>query len=271
METLSLKVKELTKNRNEFKTKENLTVLYSCIDLTNLNSYAKTEDIKNLCNKALFSAFEGKQTKQVATICVYPTYINLCKVFLEGSEVVIASVAGGFPHAQAYPEVKYLETELAIKHGAAEIEMVIRLSSFLSGDESLVFDEIKMIKQACGGHLLKVILEADLLKEKGLIAEASAMSLEAGADFIVTSSGKDGSYASPEAVYIMCNTIKKRHEKTGLKAGLKASGGVVSTSDALGYYAIVREVLGKEWLTPKLFRLGANNLAVNLLNDIARG
>jgi deoxyribose-phosphate aldolase len=268
MKTLTPTIQEITKGKTDYRTKDNLKLLYSCIDLTNLNSFAKKEDIESLCQKALVTNFKGENINQVAAVCIYPTYVSLCKQLLEASKVDIATVTGVFPHSQSYPEVKYLETELAIKHGATEIDIVINLSSFLNGDESLVFDEIKMIKQVCGNHHLKVILETDLLKEKALIEEASMMSLEAGADFIKTSTGKDGSVASLEAAYIMCNAIKTHHAKTGFKAGLKPAGGIATSEEALDYYMVVKSVLGDEWLSNKLFRLGASRLAGNLLNDI---
>lgn len=270
MKTLTPTIQEIIKDKSENKTKENLKLLYSCIDLTNLNSFATKEDIEGLCQKALVTKHENEEINKVAAVCIYPTYVALCKQLLEDSKVNIATVTGVFPHAQSYPEVKYLETELAIKHGATEIDIVINLSSFLNGDESLVFDEIKTIKQVCGDHHLKVILETDLLKDKALIEEASMMSLEAGADFIKTSTGKDGSVASLEAVYIMCNAIKTHHAKTGFKAGLKPAGGIATSDEAIEYYTVVKSVLGKDWLNNNLFRLGASRLAGNLLNDIVK-
>lgn len=268
MKTLTSTVQELIKSKEEHRNENTLKLLYSCIDLTNLNSFARKEDIKGLCSKALLRKYEGKEIHPVAAVCIYPVYVSLCKQLLEDSGVDIATVTGVFPHAQSYPEVKYLETELAIKHGATEIDIVINISSLLNGDESLVFDEIKTIKQVCGEHHLKVILETDLLKDKALIDVASVMSLEAGADFIKTSTGKDGSVASLEAAYIMCNAIKKHYDKTGFMAGLKPAGGIVSSDDALEYYTVVYNVLGSSWLNNKLFRLGASRLAGNLLNDI---
>ena len=270
MKHLTSTINEIIKDKGSFHNEEVLSFLYSCIDLTNLNSFAKTEDISALCEKALKTDFEGKRIPNVAAVCIYPTYVSLCKQLLEGSEINIATVTACFPHSQTYPEVKYLETELAIKHGATEIDIVINLSAFLNGDESLVFDEIKTIKQFCGKHHLKVILETDILKEEALIKEASLMSLEAGADFIKTSTGKEGSVASLEAAYIMCNAIKEHKERTGFKAGLKPAGGISTSDDALKYYAVVKNVLGNEWLSSECFRIGASRLAGNLLHDIAK-
>lgn len=254
-------------NRPE-KSKSNLSMLYSTIDLTNLNAFAQTADINALCQKALQNTHEGIEIPNVAAVCIYPVYVALCKELLQEKEIEIATVTAAFPHAQTYSEVKYLETEMAIKHGATEIDIVINISALLNKQETVVFDEIKTIKQICGNKHLKVILETDLLKEASLIEKASVISLEAGADFIKTSTGKDGSIASIEAAYIMCNEIKKHAEKTGFKAGLKPAGGIATTDDALNYMAIVNEVLGANWLNNKLFRLGASRLAGNLLSDI---
>lgn len=269
METLKSEVQEIIKDVSNFKTEETIKLLYSCIDLTNLDSFAKKKDISSLCEKALLTAYNGKHINRVAAVCIYPTYVSLCKELLEGSQVEIAAVTGVFPHAQSYPEVKYLETELAIKHGASEIDIVINLSSFLNGDESLVFDEIKTIKQICGEQYLKVILETDLLKEKRLIEAASKMSLEAGADFIKTSTGKEGSVASLEAAYIICNSIKTHFIKTGLKAGFKTAGGITTTDDALTYYVLLKHILGEPWLNNKLFRIGTSGLTENLLHNLS--
>lgn len=263
-------VEEIIKNQDRDTSAETLKLLYSCIDLTNLNSFAKKEDITDLCTRAKSVTYKGKDIPTVAAVCIYPTYVSLCKELLEDSGINIATVTACFPHAQSYPEVKYLETEMAIAHGATEIDIVLNISSFLNGDESLVFDEIKTMKQLCGAHHLKVILETDLLKDAALIKEASLMSMEAGADFIKTSTGKDGSIASLEAVYIMCNAIKDHEAKTGAKIGLKPAGGIATPEDALNYSSVVKNILGDAWLSPKLFRIGASRLAVNLLEEIVK-
>jgi deoxyribose-phosphate aldolase len=268
MEEISVLCSDIISYQRPKRSPEHLKLLYSIIDLTNLNSFATTADIESLCSKALLNNYEGVAVPRVAAVCVYPFYAHLSSEKLEGTGVHIATVTGVFPHAQSFPEVKYLETEMALKHGANEIDIVINLSALLNHNESLVFDEIKTIKQICGENHLKVILETGLLKERTLIEQASDMALEAGADFIKTSTGKDGSIASIEAAYIMCKAIQSYFNKTGFKAGLKPAGGISTTNDALNFMAIVNEVLGSEWLTPEFFRLGASRLAANLLNDI---
>lgn len=268
----------MTRIENQIKTlksaiEENFTLInlkniYNCIDLTNLNSYAKSSDIQQLCDKAVCTQYNNTAIETVAAVCVYPSYISLCKKLIGEKPVKVATVTACFPHAQSFPEVKYLETEMAIQHGADEIDIVLNLASFLNGFASESFDEIKTIKQICGNQHLKVILETSFLKEENLIREASDMALEAGADFIKTSTGKDGSEASPEAAYIMCEAILEYHKKTGKKAGLKPAGGISTSEDAVLYYSIVNEVLGDSWITNKTFRIGASRLATNLLNDI---
>jgi deoxyribose-phosphate aldolase len=269
MKNLSALCSDIISYNRPEKNKENLKLLYSTIDLTNLHSTATESDILKLCKNALRSNFQGITIPTVAAVCVYPVYVTQCKEALHNSALNIATVTGVFPHAQSFPEVKYLETEMAINHGATEIDIVIHLSAILNKNESLVFDEIKTIKQICGQHHLKVILETGLLEDNQLIEEASNMALESGADFIKTSTGKDGSTASVEAVYTMCQVIKDYYEKTGRKAGIKPAGGISTSDDALNYMAILNEVLGAEWLSPQLFRLGASRLADNLLHDIA--
>lgn len=269
MNSITTLTKEIIKEKDRFRSAETLKKLYSCLDLTNLNSFARDKDIDDLCTKAKLEKFKGIDIPKVAAVCVYPVYVQRCSKLLNGSGVQIATVSACFPHSQSYPEVKYLETEMAIKHGATEVDIVINVSAFLNGNESLVFDEIKTIKQICGNVHLKVILETDLLKQATLVKDASTMSLEAGADFIKTSTGKEGSVASLEAVYIMCNAIKQHYEKTGFKAGIKPAGGVSTADEALSYYCVLENILGPEWLNNKLFRIGASRLAGNLLEEIA--
>jgi deoxyribose-phosphate aldolase len=269
MNDISVRCSEIISYNRPLKSVENLKLLYSCLDLTNLNSNAQIQDIKNLCSKATNSLYQGIEIPQVAAICIYPLYIPLCKELLQGYNINIACVSAAFPHSQTFSEVKYFETELALKHGATEIDIVLNLSTFLNKDSSKAFDEIKTIKQICGNNHLKVILETDLLKSADLIHEASFMALEAGADFIKTSTGKDGSVASLEAVYMMCEVIESFFQKTNFRAGIKPAGGISTTDDALNYMAVVTEILGSKFVSPSFFRIGASRLADRLLSDIA--
>ena len=179
---------------------------------------------------------------------------------LEADHVNIACVSGGFPSSQTFTEVKVAETAMALHAGADEIDIVIPVGKFLEGDYEGMCDEIDK-------HL-KVILETGALKTASNIKKASILSMYSGADFIKTSTGKENPAATPEAAYVMCNAIKEYHRETGRKIGFKPAGGINTVKDALTYYTIVKEVLGKEWLNNQLFRLGTSRLANLLLSDI---
>lgn len=204
----------------------------------------------------------------VATICVYPCFAKTVSETLEIDGVEIACVSGSFPSSQALIEVKVAETALAIKDGATEIDIVMPVGKFLSGDYEGVADEISELKQVCGENAMKVILETGCLKTASNIKKASIIAMYAGADYIKTSTGKLEPAATPEAAYVMCQAIKEYYEETGIQIGFKPAGGINSVMDALIYYTIVKEVLGEKWLTNKWFRLGTSRLANMLLSEI---
>ncbi|WP_289299043.1 deoxyribose-phosphate aldolase [Xylanibacter caecicola] len=204
----------------------------------------------------------------VATICVYPCFAKTVSETLEIDGVEIACVSGSFPSSQALIEVKVAETALAIKDGATEIDIVMPVGKFLSGDYEGVADEISELKQVCGENAMKVILETGCLKTASNIKKASIIAMYAGADYIKTSTGKLEPAATPEAAYVMCQAIKEYYEETGIQIGFKPAGGINSVMDALIYYTIVKEVLGEKWLTNKCFRLGTSRLANMLLSEI---
>ena len=204
----------------------------------------------------------------VATICVYPCFAKVVSETLEIDGVEIACVSGSFPSSQALIEVKVAETALAIKDGATEIDIVMPVGKFLSGDYEGVADEISELKEVCGEHAMKVILETGCLKTASNIKKASIIAMYAGADYIKTSTGKLEPAATPEAAYVMCQAIKEYYEETGIQIGFKPAGGINSVMDALIYYTIVKEVLGEKWLTNKWFRLGTSRLANMLLSEI---
>lgn len=204
----------------------------------------------------------------VATICVYPCFAKTVSETLEIDGVEIACVSGSFPSSQALIEVKVAETALAIKDGATEIDIVMPVGKFLSGDYEGVADEISELKQVCGDNAMKVILETGCLKTASNIKKASIIAMYAGADYIKTSTGKLEPAATPEAAYVMCQAIKEYYEETGIQIGFKPAGGINSAMDALIYYTIVKEVLGEKWLTNKWFRLGTSRLANMLLSEI---
>ena len=268
-EEIATAIKKITeekvgKNRN----KEAFKTIYSCLDLTSLKCTDNAESILTLTEEV--NNFEEKypDLKNVAAICVYPNFANIVSQSLEAESVEVACVSGGFPSSQTFSEVKIAETALALQEGATEIDIVLSIGKLLSGDYESLCDEIQELKDLCGDRTLKVILETGILRSAENIRKAAILSMYSGADFIKTSTGKEAVGATPEAAYIMCRTIKEYHAKTGRKIGFKAAGGISTIDDALLYYTIVEETLGKEWLDSKLFRIGTSRLAATLLNEI---
>ncbi len=239
----------------------------SLIDLTTLNATDTEEKVRAMTAKVNNFSKTYPRYRNVAAICIYPTMVNAVKTSLKIPAVNIASVAAGFPSSQTYTAVKREECRMAVEQGADEIDIVISLSKFLAGELNEMADEIRQLKEAIGKAHLKVILETGVLSPEQ-IAVASLLSMEAGADFIKTSTGKLEPAATPEAAWVMTQCIKAFYEKTGKKVGFKPAGGIVSSDDALVYYAIVSHVLGSEWLHSSLFRFGASRLANNLLSSM---
>ena len=265
---IALKVSDLIEKKcKENNTKEVLRLLYSCIDLTTLNTEDSVESVWKFVEKV--NNFEGSRPDigNVAAICVFPNFVSAVKEALT-ADVKIASVAGGFPSSQTFPEIKVAEVSLAVADGADEIDIVINAGAFFDDELEAFCSEISELKDACRESALKVILETGLLKTAFNIKKATVLSIYSGADFIKTSTGKVYPGASPEAVYVICETIKEYYALHKKKIGVKVSGGVRTAEDAVKYYTIVKEVLGKEWLTPEYFRLGASSLADSLLSLI---
>ena len=252
------------KKYNENNTRNVLNFLYSCIDLTSLNTDDSVESIWKLVEK--INDFEGSRPDvgNVAGVCVYPNFVSVVKEALT-ADVKIVSVAGGFPSSQTFPEVKVAEVSLAVADGADEIDIVINAGAFFNDELDTFCNEILELKDACRESALKVILETGLLKTAFNIKKAAVLSIYSGADFIKTSTGKVHPGVTLEAVYVICETIKEYYALHNKKIGIKVSGGVSSPEDAVKYYTIVKEVLGEEWLTPEWFRLGASRLADNLV------
>ena len=242
--------------------------LFNCIDLTTLKTEDSEESVLKFTERVNDLENEYPDLKNVAAICVYPNFAKIVSQSLEVESVNIACVSGGFPSSQTFTEVKVAETALALADGATEIDIVIPVGKFLSGDYEGMCDEIEEIKSVCGERHLKVILETGALKSAENIWKASILAIYSGADFIKTSTGKQEPAATPEAAYVMCQAIKAYHEKTGRKVGFKPAGGINSVNDALVYYTIVKEVLGKEWLNNELFRIGTSRLGNLLLSEI---
>ncbi|MDR2621277.1 MAG: deoxyribose-phosphate aldolase [Dysgonamonadaceae bacterium] len=266
-EEVSRKTAEIVGKFQENNTLDVLKFLYSCIDLTSLN----TEDSKESIWKFVETVndFDGSESDidNVAAICVYPNFVRTVKEALT-ADVRIASVAAGFPSSQTFTEVKIAEVSLAVSDGADEIDIVLNAGDFLEGNYEDLCVEIEEIKDACRDAKLKVILETGLLKTAENIKKASILSIYSGADFLKTSTGKVYPGATPEAVYVICQTIREYYRLHEERIGVKVSGGVRTVEDALKYYTIVKETLGEEWLTPELFRIGASSLSQNILKAL---
>lgn len=247
---------------------EELKLAFSCIDLTTLGAEDTQGKGKNMAEKVSLFPRHFMELPNVAAICVYPTLVKTVRDNLKDHNVALAAVAAGFPSSMTFLAVKELETALAVAAGANEIDIVISIGTFLEGNIEQVMQEISSVKTSCGEAHLKVILETGALKSPENIWKASMCAMQAGADFIKTSTGKMEPAATPEAAWVMCSAIKKFHELTGIKIGFKAAGGIVESADALYYVAIVKEILGEDWLNPQLFRIGASRLANNLLTSI---
>lgn len=264
-EEVSKAVKKLlNKHEKENFTAEVLKQIHGFIDLTSLTSIDTKESIWKLVDRV--NDFEGirPDVPNVAAICTYPLFIETVKQALTAQEVKIASVAGGFPSSQTFMEIKIAETGMAVMQGADEIDMVMNIGYFLEENYEELAEEIQEVKESCRTAKLKVILETGALKSPENIQKAAILALYSDADFIKTSTGKGYPGATPEAVYVMCQTIKKYHSITGRKVGIKVSGGVRTAEEAVRYYTIVKEILGNDWLTKELFRIGASSLVEDI-------
>lgn len=263
-------VRDIIANKvSENDTLEVKKFLFGSIELTTL----KTEDSDTsvMAFTERVNAFDNEypDMPHVATICVYPCFAEIVKDTLEVEGVEIACVSGSFPSSQARIEVKVAETSLAVKDGATEIDIVMPVGKFLSGDYEGMCEDISELKNACGKDVaMKVILETGDIKTASNIKKASILSMYAGADYIKTSTGKEKISATPEAAYVMCQAIKEYYDETGIQIGFKPAGGINTVMDAITYYTIVKEVLGEKWLTNKWFRLGTSRLANLLLSEI---
>ena len=269
----------IAKNVESVMSQDVLKECLSMIDLTSLRTEDTPASIVKLVEKvnAFHDSFPGYALP--ASICVYPNFAAAVKSAKKSDDVHVTVVSACFPSSQSFLEVKLKECELAVLNGADEVDIVLSLSAFLSGDYETAGNEIKAVRQtvdaaaAAQGRsvTLKVILETGLLISPELIAQASFLAMESGADFIKTSTGKVSVNATPAAAYVMCQCIAKYHEKTGRKVGFKPAGGISTSLDAVCYYSIVSSVLGKEWLDKSLFRFGVSRLANTLLSDIEQG
>jgi deoxyribose-phosphate aldolase len=267
-------VAEVVKKIIAEKVPENDTLevkkfLFGSIELTTLKTTDSDESVMAFTEKVNQFDEQYGDLPHVATICVYPCFAKTVHDTLEVEGVEIACVSGSFPSSQALIEVKVAETALAVKDGATEIDIVMPVGKFLSGDYETMCEDIRELKETCGQNVaMKVILETGCLKTASNIKKASILSMYSGADYIKTSTGKEKISATPEAAYVMCQAIKEYYDETGIQIGFKPAGGINSVMDAMIYYTIVKEVLGEKWLTNKWFRLGTSRLANLLLSEI---
>ena len=257
----------------EKKVPENDTLavkkfLMGSVELTTLKTTDSEESVLAFTEKV--NKFEDAypELPHIATICVYPCFAKIVSQSLEVEGVEVACVSGSFPSSQALIEIKTVETALALKDGATEIDIVMSVGKYLSGDYETLCDEISELKAICGDRKMKVILETGLLPSASDIKKASLLAMYSGADYIKTSTGKEKPAATPEAAYVMCQAIKEYYDKTGIQIGFKRAGGLNTVHDALVYYTIVKEVLGEKWLTNQWLRLGTSRLANLLLSEV---
>ena len=264
------KVKEIIATKvHENDTLEVKKFLMGSVELTSLHTTDSDVSIMQFTENVNRFDDMYADLPHVATICVYPCFAETVKDTLDVDGVRIACVSGSFPSSQAAIEVKVAETALAVRDGADEIDIVMPVGKFLTGDYEGMCDDINELKQTCGPDVpMKVILETGDLVTASNIMKASILSMYAGADYIKTSTGKEKISATPEAAYVMCQAIKAYYDETGVQIGFKPAGGINTVMDAVIYYTIVKEVLGEKWLTNEWFRLGTSRLANLLLSEI---
>ena len=267
-EEVKAAVKKIIEKVPENDTPEVKKFMFGSICLTTLTTQDSDESVLRLVEKVNQFADEYPAMPHVATVVTYPRFAKLVAESLEVDGVIPTVVSGAFPSSQATIEIKVAETALAVRDGARNVDIVMHVGQFLSGDYETVCDEIREMKAACGKVPMKVILETGDLGSCANIKKASILSMYAGADYIKTSTGKEKISATPEAAYVMCQAIKEYFQKTGIRVGFKPAGGINTIMDALTYYTIVKEVLGEDWLNNYYFRLGTSRLANLVLSEL---
>ena len=270
MDSIENTIKSIHDNISHWMTPDTLKACLGMTDLTSLKPTDTYSSITRLVNKVNDFQKRFPDYPLPASICVYPNFARTVKETLTVPGVHTTVVAGCFPASQSFLEVKVMESRMAVADGADEVDIVLALNSFLDHNLTRCEDEIRAVRKVTEGAVLKVILETGALADEAAIREASFLAMESGADFIKTSTGKMEPSATPFAAIVMCGCIKEYYRKTGRKIGFKPAGGISTAKDAAVYYAIVETVLGQEWLTPALFRLGASRVANSIISEVEK-
>lgn len=263
---VAAEVRKIVETAHQYATPEVYNFLFGSIDLTTLSTEDSEKSVKAFTQRVNDFEEEYPQYEHVAAICVYSNFAEVVSSTLDVTGVDVDVVAGGFPSSQTFTAVKVADVALAVAGGANEVDVVMNLGYYLDGNYEELCDELIELKHTAKDARLKVILETGALKSAEAVRNASVLAMWSDADFIKTSTGKIYPGASLEAAWVMCQCIKEYHTQTGRKVGFKAAGGIRTAEEAVQYYAIVKEVLGDEWLTHDLFRIGASSLANNLLS-----
>ncbi len=255
-----------------------LRTAISMCDLTTLEGADTEGKVESLCVKAIqpYTAGIGMPSREVvncpsvAAVCVYPNLVKCAVNRLQKTEIEIASVATGFPSGQYPIALRLRDAERAVEDGATEVDMVIHRGAFLEGDYKRVYKEITQVKKVCGRAHLKVIFETGELGSYDSVRNASFIAMNAGADFIKTSTGKIQPAATLPVSLVMLEAIRDFYDMTGIRIGMKPAGGIRTAKDAIKYLVLVNETLGEDWLNPRLFRFGASSLVNDLLAQLVK-
>ena len=275
-ESIDRSLELIASNMENIVSEDIIRECFSLMDLTTLHTTDTVESVTKLMNKVNTYRDSYPGFPLPASVCVYPNLAHVVKENRKDGELHVTAVAGCFPTSQTFAAIKAEECRMAVEAGADEVDIVLALNLFMAGDYEGAASEIRLCRKAvdeAGARLgrkvvLKVIIESGVLSTVEKIADASFLAMEAGADFIKTSTGKVDVNATPMAAYVMCECIRKYHEATGRKVGFKAAGGISTVMDAVCYYSIVSTVLGKEWVCRELFRFGVSRLANSLISTV---
>lgn len=246
---------------------ENFELCVSCMDYTTLKVTDTEKSVAAFVTE-LLKKIKKNALPDVASVCVFPRFAPIVKAGLTGTSIKTNAVGACFPAAQTFLDVKLAECKEAIAAGADEIDVVISVGDVLERNYEQVYKELVAIREACAGVVLKVILETGELKTIESIFYASLIGAYAGADFIKTSTGKVPMNATPEAVYVICEALRKYYDQTGKMVGIKVSGGITKVQNAIRYLTIVKHVLGEAWINPNYFRIGTSQLLEDILKEM---